>query len=260
MVSGAGRAAASGRRRRPATTSGIRTSRTAAARDHRRLRVARAVLVRRAMLARMWSSTLRGIEATPIEVEVDVVGGLPSYHVVGLPTPSVREGAVRIRAALEAIGQALPQKKITVNLAPADQALGDQQSIAALMARMHDLPAKQRTALVLRYGHDLPVPEIAQMLGVEQATAKTHLVRGTLAAAILARELGLRGVVVPAASASEAAVVEGIEVYAAEHLQQVVAMVTGGPALARAQAKLVGTSDSARSWPRNARNSAFPFL
>ena len=56
------------------------------------------------MLAQMRSSTLRGIEATPIDVEVDVVGGLPSYHVVGLPTPSVREGAVRIRAALDSVG------------------------------------------------------------------------------------------------------------------------------------------------------------
>ena len=177
--------------------------------------MARAVLVRRGMLARMWSSTLRGIEATPIEVEVDVVGGLPSYHVVGLPTPSVREGAVRIRAALEAIGQALPQKKITVNLAPADlpkpgTAFDLPIAIGVLIAECELDPA--------------PVTDL-MLLGELGLDGTLRPVRGTLAAAILARELGLRGVVVPAASASEAAVVEGIEVYAAEHLQQVVAMV-----------------------------------
>jgi RNA polymerase sigma-70 factor (ECF subfamily) len=60
----------------------------------------------------------------------------------------------------------------------ADEALGTHEEVTVLLARLGDLPAKQRAALVLRYGHDLPVPDIAQLLGVEQATAKTHLVRG----------------------------------------------------------------------------------
>lgn len=58
------------------------------------------------------------------------------------------------------------------------QSLSDRERLTALLASLEDLPAKQRAALVLRYGHDLSVPEVAQMLGVEQATAKTHLVRG----------------------------------------------------------------------------------
>jgi RNA polymerase sigma-70 factor (ECF subfamily) len=59
-----------------------------------------------------------------------------------------------------------------------DRALDAHQDVAALLAKLGDLPSKQRAALVLRYGHDLPVPAIAEMLGVEPATAKTHLVRG----------------------------------------------------------------------------------
>lgn len=57
-------------------------------------------------------------------------------------------------------------------------AFAERERLMALLASLEDLPAKQRTALVLRYGHDLSVPEVANMLGVEQATAKTHLVRG----------------------------------------------------------------------------------
>lgn len=60
---------------------------------------------------------------------------------------------------------------------PAD-ALASREQLAALLRSLDDLSPQQRTALVLRYGHDLPVPEVAQLLGVELATAKTHLVRG----------------------------------------------------------------------------------
>lgn len=57
-------------------------------------------------------------------------------------------------------------------------ALAGQQALASMLGRLEDLSAQQRTALVLRYGHDLPVAEVAALLGVELATAKTHLVRG----------------------------------------------------------------------------------
>jgi magnesium chelatase family protein len=158
------------------------------------------------MLAQMRSSTLRGIEATPIDVEVDVVGGLPSYHVVGLPTPSVREGAVRIRAALEAIGQALPQKKITINLAPAD---------LPKPGTAFDLPIAIGVLLAEAEGElDAAPLDGLLMLGELGLDGALRAVRGALAAAIMARGLGLRGLVVPAASAGEAAVVEGLEIYA----------------------------------------------
>src|SRR5262245_10404109 len=58
------------------------------------------------------------------------------------------------------------------------EALEDHEALGALLDRLEDLSPQQRTALVLRYGHDLPVAEVAAMLGVELATAKTHLVRG----------------------------------------------------------------------------------
>jgi RNA polymerase sigma-70 factor, ECF subfamily len=60
----------------------------------------------------------------------------------------------------------------------ADTHLADRRDLAAMLSKLEALPAKQRAALVLRYGHDMPVPEVANALGVEVATAKTHLVRG----------------------------------------------------------------------------------
>jgi RNA polymerase sigma factor (sigma-70 family) len=61
--------------------------------------------------------------------------------------------------------------------APPETLVGHQE-LGALIGRLHDLSPQQRTALVLRYGHDLPVADVAQLLGVELATVKTHLVRG----------------------------------------------------------------------------------
>jgi RNA polymerase sigma-70 factor (ECF subfamily) len=58
------------------------------------------------------------------------------------------------------------------------EALEDQEALGALLGRLGDLSPQQRTALVLRYGHDMPVGEVAGLLGVELATVKTHLVRG----------------------------------------------------------------------------------
>jgi RNA polymerase sigma-70 factor, ECF subfamily len=66
----------------------------------------------------------------------------------------------------------------TVGAPVPGQALEDRQQLAALIESLDGLSSQQRAALVLRYGHDLPVPEVAQLLGVELATAKTHLVRG----------------------------------------------------------------------------------
>jgi RNA polymerase sigma-70 factor (ECF subfamily) len=77
--------------------------------------------------------------------------------------PAVDEIGARVHAAADA---------------PAGDAMIHGEALRALMARLDGLPAQQRAALILRYGHELPVPEVAAMLGVELATAKTHLVRG----------------------------------------------------------------------------------
>ena len=75
-------------------------------------------------------------------------------------------------------GEDIAQRMHAIDTSQPRSALEGQQALGALMSKLDALSAQQRTALVLRYGHDLPVAEIAELLGVELATAKTHLVRG----------------------------------------------------------------------------------
>jgi magnesium chelatase family protein len=179
------------------------------------------------MLGSIPSCALLGIDAYPIVVEVDVSGGkLPSYHVVGLPATSVREGAVRIRSALEHVGRGLPRKKITVNLAPADR---------RKEGASFDLPI----AIAILLGDGLASAGALEgllLLGELGLDGALRPVRGALAAALLARERGMRGILVPTESAAEAAEVEDIEVYAASHLSQVLDAMDGRRALERAAA------------------------
>lgn len=75
-------------------------------------------------------------------------------------------------------GDDIAERMHSVNGPAPREALVGQQELGALIGRLHDLSPQQRTALVLRYGHDLPVADVAELLGVELATVKTHLVRG----------------------------------------------------------------------------------
>jgi magnesium chelatase family protein len=72
------------------------------------------------MVARVQSVAFQGIEILPVDVQVTIAAGLPAFNVVGLPDKAVGESRERVRAALNALGLALPPKRITVNLAPAD--------------------------------------------------------------------------------------------------------------------------------------------
>ncbi|HTR50210.1 MAG TPA: YifB family Mg chelatase-like AAA ATPase [Kofleriaceae bacterium] len=174
------------------------------------------------VVALVKSCTLVGIDAVEVDVECETTRGLPGYHVVGLATPSVKEGGVRIRSALQTVGHDLPLKKVTVNLAPADLrkpgcALDLPIALSVLLAEQLYEPAAIDRLLVLGE------------LGLD---GTIRPVRGVLAAAMLARERGLRGVLVPAASAAEALVVAEIDVFAAAHVREVIDALAGRTPLA----------------------------
>jgi magnesium chelatase family protein len=179
------------------------------------------------MVALVKACTLVGIDAAIVDVECEISRGLPIYKVVGLPTTSVKEGAVRIRSALKSVGHDLPLKRVTVNLAPADL----RKSGSAL-----DLPIASAVLIAdeAYEGAALDGLLVLGELGLDGAVRK---VPGVLAAAMLARERKLRGVLVPAVSGAEACVVDGIEVYGVEHLSEVVGALAGTRALRPACAR-----------------------
>ncbi len=168
-------------------------------------------------VAKVLSSSIFGIDAYLVEVEVDVSKGLPSYTTVGLPEGAVKESRDRVRSAIKNSGYNFPSGKIVVNLAPADT----KKEGTSL-----DLPiALGILANSINFKKDLLDSYI--FLGELSLDGKVKPVKGVLASSIMAKELGFRGIVVPFENGSEAASVSGIEVLEADSLQQVVEFLSG---------------------------------
>jgi len=169
------------------------------------------------MLARVSSGALRGIDAILVAVEVDVSSGLPHTTTVGLPDGVVREASDRIRAALRNAGLEYPTKRVTVNLAPA----GVRKEGAAfdLPIALGILAADGKTSL--------PALDGWCVLGELGLDGRVHAVRGALSIAMAARRAALKGLVVPAANAPEAALAGGPPVIGVETIAEAVAHVRG---------------------------------
>jgi magnesium chelatase family protein len=174
------------------------------------------------MLARIRSAAVLGIQAYPVEVEVDLSNGLPSFSTVGLPQGAVRESKERVNAALVNAGFEFPLRRITVNLAPAD---------VRKDGSAFDLPIALG---VLAASGQLPEPPLAGQVFVGELGLEGDLrpVRGALPMALAARGADCKGLVLPAANLDEAAVVDGIEVRGASSLAEVCAHLRGKAVLA----------------------------
>jgi len=169
------------------------------------------------MLAKVVSSSLVGIDAILVDVEVDISQGLPQFATVGLPDGAVKESKDRVKSALKNSGYEFPSRKITVNLAPADirkegAAFDLPISIGILAATGVVKERKLREYLLLG--------ELSLDGGVKP-------VRGCLSVAVAARRAGFSGIVVPRDNAREGAVVEGIEVIGVSELAEVVQFLNG---------------------------------
>ncbi|HCF60999.1 MAG TPA: ATP-dependent protease [Myxococcales bacterium] len=174
------------------------------------------------MLARVRCGALMGVDAVVVDVEVDMTMGLPFFAIVGLPDNAVKESKVRVIAAIKNCDYQLPQKRVTVNLAPADI-------------------RKDGT------GFDLPIALGVLAAGgiLEPAALERHLfagelaldgsikpIRGALPLAVAARDTGLAGVYVPEANVREASVVEGVDVIPVSTFRALVdALAEGVPLL-----------------------------
>lgn len=172
------------------------------------------------MLARFRSATVVGIDAVGVEVEVDVGRGLPGITVLGLSDVCAREGRDRVRAAVRNSGFTPTMHRVTVSLAPA--ALRKQGGL-------FDLPVALGLLAVSDALDEAACTRAQRLLFAGELALDGRLrpVRGVLALAALARRLGLDGVVVPHQNGAEAAVVGGIDAYAASSLREVVDHLNG---------------------------------
>lgn len=157
--------------------------------------------------------TLRGMEALPVEVEVEITGGLFAISIVGMPDVAVRESKERVRAALRSLGLNL-KGRISVNLAPADipkeGALLDLPIALGMMSAAGTLEHCPR----------------ALYMGELALDGRLRRVRGAVPAALLARQMNLP-LYIPAENAEEVALVQGVEAYCADNLGELVMMLTG---------------------------------
>ena len=168
------------------------------------------------MFARLKSMGLMGIDGFMVDVEADLSGGLPGFDVVGLPGTAVKESRDRVRAALKNGGFTYPVSRITVNLAPAD---------VKKEGSVYDLPLL--LALLCASGQLAAIDDDCAFVGELSLTGEVRPVHGVLPMVIAARDHGVRRVFVPAASAAEGAVVDGVEVYPVETVLQLIAHLIG---------------------------------
>jgi magnesium chelatase family protein len=169
------------------------------------------------MLAQTFSYTLLGIDALPVRVEVDVVPGLPTFTVVGLPDNAVRESRNRVAAALANAGFEFPLRRITVNLAPGTvRKEGSAFDLPIALGILAATGQLEREAL-LGWAS----------LGELSLTGELRPVRGVLCVAIALRDDGGLPLVVPTSNLAEARLVPGVRVRGACGLGEAVATVRG---------------------------------
>lgn len=176
------------------------------------------------MFAKTMSMGLVGIDGFPVTVEADLSQGLPGFDVVGLPDTAVRESRDRVRAAIKNNGFEYPVCRITVNLAPAD---------VKKEGSVYDLPL---LLAILRASKQLNVDlDGRAFMGELSLTGELRRVRGALPMVMAARDAGLKEVYLPADNAAEGGVVDGITVYPATHIRDILDHLNGAASLTPAQ-------------------------
>jgi len=189
------------------------------------------------MLINIHGAKCVGIDAIPVTVEVDITTGI-GIHLVGLADAAVKESLLRTITALQAMGFRIPGKKIVINLAPAD---------LHKKGSGYDVPIA--VGIIAASGQrNLPLLDEFVIMGELGLDGGIRDVPGALPIAELASRTGLRGCVLPSASALEAVEFEGVQVYAVDTLEDVLRILAGdGPCddlLAKNRRKCAGQTDA----------------
>lgn len=168
------------------------------------------------MLVKVFGAAVQGIDATLITIEVNSSRGC-LFNLVGLPDSAVKESYQRIRSALQVNNYKLPTSSITINMAPAD---------IRKEGSAYDLPL----AIGMLASKEMIKPDLLPdylIMGELSLDGGLQPIKGALPIAILARELGFKGMIVPQQNAREAAVVNNLEVFGVENIKDVVQFFNG---------------------------------
>ena len=168
------------------------------------------------MVVRCNSFGINGMDGYKVEIEASMQGGLPGFDMVGLPDTAVRESRDRVKSALKNCGFKLPSSHIILNLAPAD---------IKKEGPIYDLPIC--VALLKLTGQIVTDISDCAFIGELSLGGETRSINGVLPMVIKARECGIRRIFVPAENVSEAAVVDGIEVYPVREIVQLRNILNG---------------------------------
>lgn len=168
------------------------------------------------MLVKSYAAAVKGIDAIIVTVETVVERGM-QYCIVGLPDTAVKESQERVRSAIVQSGYNIGRAKVTINMAPAD---------VKKEGAAYDLPIAVAT-LVGAGAIKAPELDRYMIMGELSLDGSLQPVRGVLPMAIAARAAGFKGFIVPRANASEAAVVNRLEVYGLDNLREVVDLLSG---------------------------------
>lgn len=163
------------------------------------------------MISKVHTFSLLGIDAHSVEVEVDISSGLPSFHIVGLPDPAVKEAKERVTSAIKNSQFPFPTKKITVNLAPAD---------VKKEGSSFDLPIALGILKTQGIIKEDQFSDCA-VLGELSLDGAVRRINGALPVALEAKKRKVKSLILPQSNAKEAAVAEGIDVFPVESLYQV---------------------------------------
>jgi magnesium chelatase family protein len=162
------------------------------------------------MIVKVFGAAVHGISATPITIEVNCSTGI-KFMLVGLPDASVKESHERIVSALQANGFAFPRRQIVINMSPAD---------IRKEGSAYDLPL---AIGILAASESLRPDRLEKylMMGELSLDGTILPIKGALPIAIMAKEIGFEGFILPEENAKEAAVVEGLNIYGVKNIRQV---------------------------------------
>ncbi len=169
------------------------------------------------MLVKTFGSAVYGVDASVITVETNVAAGGVNYYMVGLPDNAVKESQMRIYAALKNIGYKVPGKTITINMAPADLRKEGSAYDLTIATGILAASGQMKAADIADY----------MIMGELSLDGGLQPIKGVLPIAIKAREAGFKGFFLPKKNALEAAIVDDLDVYGIENIQELIQFFDG---------------------------------